>query len=133
MPACEVIMALVPRLLPTVLSALLLGAHFLRSGNLVLVAACAAFPLVLLFRREWAVRATQAFLAVAAGTWAWTAFTIAERRIEAGQPWARMAAILGVVALLAVIAALLLQLAGTRTRLVSGAVDSKTNNRCITK
>lgn len=118
MPACEVNMALVPRLLPTVLSALLLGAHFLRSGNLVLVAACAAFPLVLLFRREWAVRATQAFLAVAAGTWAWTAFEIAQRRIAAGQPWARMAAILAAVALLAVLAAGLLQARGTRRRLV---------------
>lgn len=117
------------RLLPTVLSALLLGAHFLRSGNLALVAACIAFPLVLLARRAWALRAAQAFLAFAAGTWVWTAFTIAERRIEAGQPWARMAVILGVVALLAVIAALLLQVAGTRTRLVPGAVDSRTNNR----
>lgn len=38
----------VPRLLPTALSALLLGAHSLRSGNLVLVASCAASPLVLL-------------------------------------------------------------------------------------
>lgn len=111
-------MSLFLRLLPTVLSSLLLGAHFMRSGNVALVAACAVFPLLLLFRRSWAVRATQAFLVVAAGTWAWTAFEIAHRRVAAGQPWARMAVILGAVALLAVLAAGLLQARGTRKCLV---------------
>ena len=111
-------MSLVLRLLPTVLSALLLAAHFLRSGNMVLVVGCAAFPLVLVVRKVWAVQATQAYLAFAAVTWSWTAFQIAQGRIATGQPWVRMALILGGVALLAVAAVALLQARGTRRRLL---------------
>lgn len=111
-------MSLVLRLLPTVLSALLLAAHFLRSGNMVLVVGCAAFPLVLLIRKPWALHATQAYLVFAAVTWGWTAFQIAERRIAAVQPWGRMVLILGAVSLAAVGAAALLQARGTRRRLL---------------
>lgn len=111
-------MSLALRLLPTVLSAMLLAAHFLRSGNLVPVVACAAFPLVLLARKTWALRVVQAFLAFAAVTWAWTALEIAQKRIAAGQPWGRMALILGAVAVLAIAGAALLQAGDTRRRLV---------------
>lgn len=111
-------MSLVLRLLPTVLSALLLAAHFLRSGNLFLALGCAAFPALLLVRRVWALHVTQACLAFAAVTWGWTAFQIAQRRIATGQPWGRMALILGAVSLLAVGAAVLLQARGTRQRLL---------------
>ncbi len=111
-------MFLALRLLPAILSALVLGAHFLRSGGAVVAVACALFPLILLAHRIWAVRAVQAFLVFAAGTWGWTAFQIAGQRMEASLPWARMALILGAVGLLAVAAALLLGARKTRQRLV---------------
>lgn len=106
------------RLVPAVLSFWLLAAHFLRAGDSMLVAATLALPGVLAFRRFWALRLVQIGLGLAALEWVRTGWVIAQVRRTAGEPWARMAVILGVVALLALLGAALLQAPGTRQRLI---------------
>ncbi|HOU54585.1 MAG TPA: hypothetical protein PLQ97_11710 [Myxococcota bacterium] len=97
------------RKVPAIVSALLLAAHFLRSGDLPWMVLSLLFPALLWVRRPWAVRAVQAFLAAAAGIWTWTAVLMARMRIAEGRPWVRMACILGAVALLALVAIWLIQ------------------------
>jgi hypothetical protein len=94
------------RVLPVILSFLLLGAHFLRSGHTVIAAACAALPLLLLLRRAWVPRLVQVLLLLAALEWLRTLYLLAAMRIAWGEPWGRMALILGGVALLTALSAL---------------------------
>jgi hypothetical protein len=54
------------KLLPIVLSALLLGAHFYRAALSPLVVYALLFPGQLLFRRVWAVRLVQVVLVLGA-------------------------------------------------------------------
>jgi len=85
-------------LLPVVLSAVLLGAHFLRAGMVLLVVLALVFPTILLFRKPWAARLVQIVLVLGAFEWVRTlAVLVAERRAT-GQPWVRLAVILGLVA-----------------------------------
>jgi len=111
-------MKIVLALVVVVLSALLLAAHFLRDAQFLGVAFSLGTPMVLLARRAWAVRVTQAFLVVAAGVWAFTAAGTVQQRLDAGRPWIRLLAILGAVTLLALAGALLLQARSVRRRLV---------------
>ena len=101
-------------LVPAVLSLLVIAAHFLRAGQLLLVAlALAAIGLVFV-RRAWSARVLQVALALGALEWVRTiAVLVNERRAE-GRPFARMAVILGVVALVA--AASALSFAGRRLK-----------------
>ena len=85
-------------LLPVVLSALLLGAHFLRMGMMPLVALSVAFPFILLLRRAWAARLVQILLVLGALEWIRTLTVLAAARWASGQPWVRLVVILGVVA-----------------------------------
>jgi len=84
-------------LLPVGLSCLLLAAHFLRYGHLVLVAAALAVPALLLVPRAWAARAVLVVLVLGALEWARTTALLAMQRIEIGELWLRMVLILGTV------------------------------------
>lgn len=95
------------RAVPAVLSSLLLAAHFLRSGNMLLVVACASLPLLMLVPSRYARYAFQAILVLGALEWIRTAMAIAEIRLQIGAPWGRMAAIIGGVALFTIISALI--------------------------
>ena len=94
------------RALPVVLSALVLAAHFYRSRSLPLVALSLALPLLLLVRERWSARAVQAGLVLGALEWVRTLAFFAGQRMEVGRPWGRLAAILGVVAVLTALSAL---------------------------
>ena len=87
------------RLLPVIISFLLLGAHFYRAGWGVLAGLCLAFPLLLFLRRAWVPRAFQALLVLGALEWLRTLYVFAAMRIAFEQPWARLALILGAVSL----------------------------------
>lgn len=86
------------RLLPAVLGSLLLAAHCLRGGHILLAAALAAFPFALALREQWVRRAFEFMLAAAILVWLSTAVRLGAARLESGAPWVRMACILGVVA-----------------------------------
>ena len=101
-------MKAVSYLLP-VLSLLLLGAHFFRDGAVLLTLACVALAGLLAWRRPWVPRVIQAALVLGALEWAWTAFLLVQERMAIGRPWGRLAVILGVVALVTVASAVLLE------------------------
>jgi len=86
------------RLLPVLLSALLLAAHFSRHGLTLLMPVALAVPAVLLVRRPWVPRVMRAVLLVAALEWVRTGIVLGQARVAAGEPWVRMAVILGAVA-----------------------------------
>ena len=89
-----------PTALAVGLAALLLAAHFFRSGSIGLVAVCLLAPLLLFSRRRWVVHVASVMLAAGAGIWVHTIIKIANARIAHGLPWLRLAVILGVVAAL---------------------------------
>jgi hypothetical protein len=103
-------------LIPTVVSFLLLGAHFLRQGSLTLVVISLVVPLALFIRHRWAVRTVQAVLVIASLEWIRTAVMRVEERIEDGDSWTRLAIILGVVALWTLCSALLFETPPLRRR-----------------
>ena|SRR5487761_2577042 len=91
-----------------VVAALLLGAHFLRAGHLMLVVLCLAAPLLFLWRNRWSLMLLQFLAYCAAGTWIGLAIELVQLRQRWGQPWAVAAIILGAVALFTLLAGLLL-------------------------
>lgn len=95
-------------LVPVLLSALVLGAHVLRWGQLWLAVATAALPLLLLTGRRWAVVTLQVALAAGALEWLRTLGALVATRRELGLPYSRLAVILGGVALVTAGAAALL-------------------------
>ena len=86
------------RLLPVVVSLLLIGAHFMRSGHVALAAISALMPVLLFLRARWIPPLFSALLALAACEWLRTLYFLAAMRIAWDQPWGRMALILGGVA-----------------------------------
>lgn len=95
--------------IPAIISFLLLGAHFLRNGHLLLTGVCLLLPGLLLVRGKWSLQVLQLLLYIGTAVWVSTAIRIARLRIHLGQPWGRMAFILGVVAGLTIISGFLLQ------------------------
>ena len=86
------------RLIPALLSALLLAAHFSRMGSTPPVFLALLFPAVLFFRRVWAARLVQIVLIFGAIEWVRTLLSSVAERSALGQPWTRLAIILGFVA-----------------------------------
>jgi len=104
------------RLLPVFVSFLLLAAHFVRAGQMVIVVVL-LFLLVLLFvRKFWVPWVIQLTLVLGAIEWLGTLYSIAQMRIAAGMPWGRMAIILGAVALFTALSSLVFRSQALRNR-----------------
>jgi hypothetical protein len=99
-----------------VLSLLVLGAHFFRSAEYAIVALCIALVTLVFVRRWWAARALQAALFLGAAEWLRTMADLVRLRRSLALPWARLAVILGAVALLTVVSALMFETARLRER-----------------
>jgi len=99
-------MVVVLRLIPVLLSMVLLAAHFSRAGSSVLALIALLFPLVLLVRRPWAARMVQFALVLGGLEWLRAMRGYVRQRMIAGEPWGRLVLILGVVALLTAASAL---------------------------
>ena len=93
-------------LIPTLLSVLVLAAHFFRAGQLALMLICLSSPFLLLFRRRWATRSVQLLLVLGALEWVRTVLQIHAIRVQEGRDWQRMAVILLVVAAFTLVSAL---------------------------
>lgn len=104
------------RLLPILLSFLLLGAHFYRAGQLVLTGLCLLLPLLLLLRRRWVPPLFQVLLVLGALEWLRTLYAFASMRVAFGEPWGRLALILGAVAAFTGLSALVFLNRQLRTR-----------------
>ncbi|MDP6543150.1 MAG: hypothetical protein QGH60_04110 [Phycisphaerae bacterium] len=109
------------RLLPVFLSAILLGAHFFRARMYLLVAASLAFPFVLLAARRWSARLVQVALVLGAIEWVRTILMLIMIRKGVGQPWMRMAIILGSVAIFTTASGLVFRLRPLKERYNLGA------------
>jgi hypothetical protein len=101
---------------------LILAAHFLRMGAMSGVLVCLALPVVsVLTRARWALRSLQAVLVLGSLSWVVTALRLGAQRRAAGEPWLRMALILGTVAALSALAAALLSRRSVLDRFPSAA------------
>ena len=107
---------MVLRVILYVVAALLLGAHFLRDGNVVAVALCAGAPLLFFRRRRWVLILLQLMAYSAAGIWLLTIMHLVGQRQLEGRAWTAAALILGTVALVTVLAGLLLNSRAMRER-----------------
>ena len=82
--------------LPT-LSCLLLAAHYLRSGDLGMVAVCLALPGLSFLRQAWVRPVLQAAFAAGMAVWVLAMMDLIQFRQVVGLPWLRLALILGSV------------------------------------
>jgi len=94
------------RLLPVVLSLLLLAAHFYRGDLPAMSAVCLALPALLFLRQAWVPWLLQLVLVLGAAEWLRTLYALASMRIAFEQPWMRLAVILGAVALFTLLSGL---------------------------
>lgn len=95
--------------IPVVLSLLVLGAHFLRFGQMPAVFGTLVLIGLLFVRRPWAARVVQVALVLATVEWLRTLMQLTVERMHAGQPYIRMALIIGAVAAVAALSAWLFQ------------------------
>jgi hypothetical protein len=96
-------------LTPVILSFVVLAAHFLRQGLPLIPWIILLAPVLLVTRQAWATRVLQVALVLGALEWVRTAVTLIRLRAGLGEPWGRMAIILGCVALVTAVSALALQ------------------------
>ena len=78
---------------------LLLAAHLVHSGLMSLAALAALLVGLLAVPRPWAARTLQVVLAVAVIEWILTTVGLAQLRLRHGEPYVRLAVILGSVTL----------------------------------
>lgn len=107
-------------LLPAALSVLVLGAHYLRGGQLFMLWLLPGVVALLLVRRAWARTVVQLVLLLGTFEWVRTLLNLARLRSALGEPWLRMAIILGAVALGTALAALLLESGRARRHFEGG-------------
>jgi len=96
------------------LALLLLAAHFFRAGLIPLTVLSALLTALLFARAAWAVRVLQGVLALGALEWLRTAWVFAVARAAQDQPYGRLLAILGTVAAVTAMAALMLSRSALR-------------------
>jgi hypothetical protein len=104
------------RLLPVLISFLLIAAHFFRAGQTVIVVLLLCLLLLLMVRNVWVPRVIQLVVVLAALEWLRTLYAIAIVRIQLGEPWSRMAMILGAVALFTALSGLVFRTKALRAR-----------------
>lgn len=86
-------------------SLVVLAAHFYRAGALLPAVACIAAITLVVFAGPVTTRILQVMLVLGALEWLHTAWVLARFRAAMGQPYLRMLAILGTVALVTGVAA----------------------------
>jgi hypothetical protein len=97
------------RLTPVLLSFVVLAAHFSRAGETALAGVVLGLPLLLVLRRRWVVRVLELVLALGALEWVRTMVRLVDLRRAHGLPWLRLVAILGAVAAVTLVSALLVE------------------------
>ena len=81
-----------------------------------LVALCVVLVVLLAWPRAWVARLVQLALLLGALEWLWTAGWLVQQRLALGQPWLRLACILGAVAVFTGASALVFRSAALRAR-----------------
>jgi len=109
-----------------VIAFLLLAAHFFRADNPAALAISILAIALIFVRRRWAARAMQALLVLGSLEWLRSAATLVHARSEMGQPFLRLAAILGAVFLLTALSALVFETVRLKSRFKLAA-DARSN------
>ena len=112
------------QLAPVVLSLIVLAAHFMRAGNLLMVVVTVVLLGLLGVRRRWAARVVQVALLLGAAEWLRTLAGLVTGRAQAGQPVLRLILILGVVALLSALSALVFGCTRLRSCYIPGRTQA---------
>jgi NAD-dependent dihydropyrimidine dehydrogenase PreA subunit len=97
------------RLLPVILSSILMAAHFSRANQNGLAIVCLLLPFLLLIKRRWVAKVFQVLLLIGAIEWIQTTLRIVHIRQVQGEAWARRVIILGMVALFTALSALVFE------------------------
>ena len=93
-------------LTPVAVAFAVLAAHFYRAGRLDLALGAVALIALVFVPRPWAARVLQVGLAVGALEWLHTLASLVALQQSQGTPYVRLALVLGVVALLTALTAL---------------------------
>ena len=94
------------RLLPVIFSFLILSAHFSRGNLFILSIICLLIPLLLFIKKGWVVRTMQTLLIFGSIEWIRALFMYANERQAIGEPYIRLAIIIGIIALFTGLSAL---------------------------
>jgi hypothetical protein len=104
------------RIVPLLLAAALLAAHYFRLAQHALVALSLAAPLLLLLRRRGSLWLLQLGAYAASLVWLASLLELVQYRQQMGRPWTAAALILGSVMALTLLAGLLLNTRAVRER-----------------
>ena len=107
------------KLIPVILSFLLLGAHFYRAKLLAFAILILVLMFFLIIREKWVARLSQAVLFIGALEWVRTLLSLVEMRQAVGMSWTRLAMILGIVALFTGLSALVFEIRSLKNRYTS--------------
>ncbi len=91
-----------------VIAACLMGAHFLRVDNWLLLGLCVATPLLFLYKNRWSLIVLQSAAYLASAIWLATALELLQFRQQVDRPWTVGVTILAIVALFTLLAGVLL-------------------------
>ena len=104
------------RLLPVIISILLLSAHFMRAGQMAVTYVLIFILPLLLIRKSWVPWVLQVTLLLGAVEWLRALVSFTQFRMEYGMPWTRMAIILVAVALFTAFSSLVFRNKALRKR-----------------
>ncbi len=104
------------KLIPVILSSLLMAAHFSRANQTGLVIVCLLLPFLLLIKRKWVATVLQVLLFIGAMEWIQTTLRIVQVRQAQGAAWTRLVIILGSVALFTALSALVFEFKSLKQR-----------------
>ncbi len=107
-------------LLPILLSALCIAAHFYRLGSFLLAAVSLLLPLLMFIRSHWTPKLVTIFLLLAAAEWLRTMLVFIGQYQAAGLPWTRLAIILTSVSLFTALSPLVFKTTGMKKRFQVG-------------
>lgn len=93
-------------LVPPVIAFLLLAAHFFRSENLIVALISVLAIFLVLVRRPWAARTIQVCLVLGSAEWLRSIISLILSRTQMGEPFLRLAIILGGVTLFTALSSL---------------------------
>jgi hypothetical protein len=111
-------------LIPPVIGLLLLAAHFFR-GDHLLVALVSFLAIFLVFvRRPWAARTIEVCLALGSVEWLRSTISLVLSRSEMGEPFLRLAIILGGVTVFTALSSLVFRTSRLKDHFRSGSASS---------
>ncbi|HAG16255.1 MAG TPA: hypothetical protein DCG69_06980 [Bacteroidales bacterium] len=96
------------RLLPAIISLLLLAAHFSRIDLTLLAVLIVLFPFAFLIKKAWVLKLIQGLILLGALEWLRSLYDYIQIYQSNNQPWTKLVFIMGGVALFTFVSALLL-------------------------